>query len=65
MNTNTLIALERFLRSVPLAVCRCSLRERDSGHHIDCRYEEVEEHVNALVHALNYDETLVVTLEEK
>jgi hypothetical protein len=59
MNLNTANALERFIRSIPLAVCRCSLAERDSGHHVDCRYEEVDEKVEALIYAINTDETLI------
>lgn len=59
MNLNTANKLEEFLRAIPIAVCRCSLAERESGHHIDCRYAEVDEKVDALIHALNTDETLV------
>ena len=59
MNLNTANKLEEFLRSMPLAVCRCSLAEQQSGHLVDCRYEEVDEKVGALIHALNTDETLV------
>lgn len=59
MNLNTANRLEEFLRSIPVAVCRCSLAEKDSGHHVDCRYAEVDEKVEALIYAINTDETLV------
>jgi len=59
MNLNTANALENFIRSVPIAVCRCSLAERDSGHHVDCRYLEMNEKAEALIYAINTDETLI------
>ncbi len=59
MNRNTANKLEEFLRAMPIAICRCSLAERDSGHHVDCRYEEVNEKAEALIYALNTDKTLV------
>ena len=59
MNLNTANALEAFIRSIPTAICRCSLAERDSGHHIDCRYEEVDEKAEALTYAINTNETLI------
>ena len=59
MNLNTANKIEEFLRTIPVAVCRCSLAEKDSGHHVDCRCAEVDEKVEALIYALNTDETLV------
>ena len=59
MNLKTANALEDFLRAVPMAVCRCSLQERNSGHLVECRYEELGAKTAVLIDALNTDETLV------
>jgi hypothetical protein len=57
MNSLTKQALISFVREVSHASCRCTMRERDSGHRVDCEAEALQEAAEKLVHALMTDET--------
>lgn len=58
MNAHTTEALKRFIRDVTMTTCHCNLKQRDSGHHIDCPYPDLNETAERLICEINVDETL-------
>ena len=59
MNERTADMLIKFVKAIPRAVCRCSVKEALSDNHIDCMQSELQEMADQLVDALHTDETLL------